>query len=54
MEEHERHERARVIRKMLEAGADLSLELDGGDGAWANAFVNAVENQSQVNAPLHN
>ncbi|KAH6671097.1 ankyrin repeat-containing domain protein [Halenospora varia] len=46
MEEIGIHERARCFRIMLEAGADLSLEISDEDGVWRNAFVEAIIDSS--------
>ena len=53
IEEIERHKKAQCIRIMLEAGADISLEMDSGDGLWETGFMGAVQDRSLVNTPLH-
>ena len=53
MEESERQDSAQIIRIMLEAGADLSLECYQAGDNWVNAFVDAVESKSLVSARFH-
>ena len=52
MEEIERRKKAQCIRIMLEAGADVSLEMDHGNGLRETGFMDAVEDRSLVNVPL--
>lgn len=49
----ERHKNSQCTRIMLEAGADLLLEANHGDGSYINAFIAAVGERSHVNTPIH-
>ncbi len=37
---------------MLEAGADISLKMDYGNGTWETGFMVAVKDRSLVKTPL--
>jgi hypothetical protein len=52
IEEIERHKKAQCIRIMLEAGADISLKMDYGNGTWETGFMVAVKDRSLVKTPL--
>jgi hypothetical protein len=53
IEEIELYKEAQCIKIMLQAGADLSLNIDQGDDSWTPAFVQAVEAGSFVNKTIH-